>query len=104
MWHKENIPYLRNITDQPSSGLRTDNYSTIWWKETGSEDIKYRESLGPRPLPALSRKYRDLEKDLYFILNILWPQEKLPRARLFLTTSSSVASWRKNTVLLGQVL
>lgn len=47
MLQKENLPYLKNITDQAYGGLRTDNHSPIWQKELGSGDIKCPEGRAP---------------------------------------------------------
>ena len=47
----------------------------------GSEDIRCPEGPGPRPLPALPSIFWALEKELYFILNKMGPQKKLPRPR-----------------------
>ena len=75
MLYKENRPYLKNITAQAYSGLRTDNHSPIWWKEMGSQVGKCPEGPDLRPLPALPSIFLALEKEFYFILNKLWPQE-----------------------------
>ena len=47
----------------------------------GFLSCKCPEGPGPRPLPALPSIFVALEKDLYFILNILGSKENLPRPR-----------------------
>ena len=81
MLHKDCRPYFENITPQACSIHRTDNHSPIWWTELGSQVVKCSEGPGPRPLPAFTRIFLALDKDPYFILNTLEPQEKLPRPR-----------------------
>ena len=81
MQHKENKSYVKNITDQAYSGLRTDNHSLICCRKMGSQDINCLESPGTRSLPALPRIFLTLEKELYFILNTLGTQAKFPIPR-----------------------
>ena len=74
--------FLKNISDQTSSGLGTDNHSPIWWEVVLSEsDSTPPKGPGPRPLPALPSVFLILEKALVLSL-YPGPQGKLPRTQL----------------------
>jgi hypothetical protein len=61
---RDNSVFLKNISDQASSGLGTDNHSPIWWEVVLSES----DSTPPKgPAPdhyQLPGTFLNLEKEL----------------------------------------
>ena len=77
MLHMGNSVFLKNISDQTSNGLTTDNHSPIWWEVVLSESDST-PPKGPSPLPST---FLVLEKALVLSL-YPGPQGKLPRSQL----------------------
>ena len=102
MLQKEKRPYLRNISDQAYSGLRTDKLSPLWWTDLGYEDTKCHEGPGPRPPPALPSIFLALEKELHYIINTLGPQENSQGLglRLLLSLPSMFLGVRRSDAIL----
>lgn len=88
---RRNSGHLKNITDQPYHGFRTENHSPVWWKELCSPNLKqpFPKGPDPRPLPALISIFLTSKKELYLIFNIPGPQGMLPRPRPQVVTGSA---------------